>query len=188
MAAHVAAQRARDAGAVDRRAVLAGSPLPVSRRRGGRCTIYEVRPLSLPRDELARRRRMREAAARPDGAGGVPGGRGAAAIRSWSRSAPSTRSAPASSSALSELHGLDMRPLDLIAALHLLLERARRRSPTPGSPAARRSNRRAATTRPTPRPPRERRLSLRPLGLASSRTPALRAAAAQPRCRPTSAW
>ena len=44
-----------------------------------------------------------------------------AAIPSWSRSAPSTRSAPASSWALSELHGLDMRPLDLIAALDLLL-------------------------------------------------------------------
>ncbi len=110
-----------DARAVDRRAVLARPPLRLPGRRRG--AVHDLRgpAARLPRDELAGRRGVREAAARSGGARGVPGERPRRATPSWSRFAPSTRSAPASSSARPSCYGLDMRPLDLVAALDLLL-------------------------------------------------------------------
>jgi putative zinc- or iron-chelating protein len=86
----------------------------------GRCSIYEVRPLScrgmnsLDADDCARR--LRDPAAR---AAFVEDGRGG---RSYLEPIRAVQAVSAGLQlALGELYGLDMRPLDLVAVMHQLL-------------------------------------------------------------------
>jgi Fe-S-cluster containining protein len=86
----------------------------------GRCSVYEVRPLScrgmnsLDADECARR--LRETEARAEFLANGAGSRSfLEPIRAFHAISAGLQLA------LSELHGLDVRPLDLIAAIHLLL-------------------------------------------------------------------
>ena len=87
---------------------------------GGRCTIYEVRPLSCrgmnSLDAAECEKRLRDPAARAAFlAEGVGGHSFMEPIRAFHAVSAGIQLG------LSELHGLDMRPLDLIAALDLLL-------------------------------------------------------------------
>ncbi len=95
--AHVAAQRVRTRGLSTAERFSPEHPCAFLDVAAGRCTIYEVRPLScrgmnsLDAAECEKRLRDPAERARPSWR------KGWAAIRTWSRSAHSTRSAPASS-------------------------------------------------------------------------------------------
>jgi hypothetical protein len=120
VAAHVAAARARTRGLSTAERFSPAHPCVFLDVGDGRCTIYEVRPLacrgmnSLDAAECAKR--LRDPAARAaflaDGVGS----------RSFMEPIRAFHAVSAGMQlGVAELHGLDMRPLDLIAALDLLV-------------------------------------------------------------------
>jgi len=120
VAAHVAAQRARTRGLSTTERFSPDYPCTFLQVETGRCTIYEVRPLSCrgmnSLDAGGCEQRLRDPEARAAFLAGAGGGRSfVEPIRAFH----------AVSAGLQlggfELHGLDTRPLDLIAALDLLL-------------------------------------------------------------------
>ena len=120
LAAHVAAQRARTRGLSTAERFSPEHPCAFLDVAGGRCTIYEVRPLSCrgmnSLDAAECEKRLRDPAARAAFlADGVGGHSFVEPIRAFHAVSAGIQLG------LFELHGLDMRPLDLIAALDLLL-------------------------------------------------------------------
>jgi len=120
VAAHVAAQRARTRGLSTTERFSPDHPCAFLDASTGRCTIYEVRPLSCrgmnSLDAAECERRLRDAAARAAFlAEGVGGHSFMEPIRAFHAVSAGIQLGA------SELHGLDMRPLDLIGALDLLL-------------------------------------------------------------------
>ena len=120
VAAQVAAQHAHTRGLSTSARFSPGHPCPFLDVAVGRCTIYEVRPLScrgmnsLDAAECEKRLRNRSARA-AFLAEGVGGHSFMEPIRAFHAVSAGIQLGA------SELHGLDMRPLDLIAALDLLL-------------------------------------------------------------------
>jgi Fe-S-cluster containining protein len=121
--AHVAARHAATQGLSGAERFSPDHPCPFLDTGSGRCTIYEVRPLScrgmnsLDAGECARR--LREPAAR---AAFLADGLGSHSFMEPIRAFHAVSAGL--QLALSELHGLDMRPLELTAAMHLLLNGA----------------------------------------------------------------
>jgi Fe-S-cluster containining protein len=120
LAAHVAAQRARTRGLSTAERFSPEQPCAFLDVTSGRCRIYEVRPLSCrgmnSLDAAECEKRLREPATRAAFlAEGVGGHSFMEPIRAFHAVSAGLQLG------LSELHGLDMRPLDLIAALDLLL-------------------------------------------------------------------
>jgi len=118
VATHVAARRAETRGLSAAERFSPGHPCAFL--AGGRCTIYQVRPLSCrgmnSLDAAACERRLRDPEARAAFlAAGVGGQSFMEPIRAFHAVSAGLQLG------LSELHGLDMRPLDLTAALDLLL-------------------------------------------------------------------
>jgi Fe-S-cluster containining protein len=120
VAAHVAAQRARTRGLSTAARFSSEHPCPFLDVADGRCTIYAVRPLSCrgmnSLDAAECEKRLRDPSARAAFlADGVGGHSFMEPIRAFHAVSAGMQLGA------SELHGLDMRPLDLIAALDLLL-------------------------------------------------------------------
>jgi len=120
VAAHVAAYRARTRGLSTAERFSPEHPCAFLDVAGGRCTIYEVRPLSCrgmnSLDAGECQQRLRDPAARAAFlAAGVGGHSYREPIRAFHAVSAGMQLGA------SELHGLDMRPLDLGAALDLLL-------------------------------------------------------------------
>ena len=120
VAAHVAAHRARTRGLSTAERFSPAHPCAFLDTASGRCTIYEVRPLSCrgmnSLDAGECERRLREPAARAAFlAEGVGGHSFMEPIRAFHAVSAGLQLGVA------ELYGLDMRPLDLSAALDLLL-------------------------------------------------------------------
>jgi Fe-S-cluster containining protein len=120
VAAHVAAHGARTRGLSTAERFSPDQPCAFLEVETGRCTIYEVRPLScrgmnsLDAGDCARRLREPEARA-AFLASGLGGHSFMEPIRAFHAVSAGLQLGA------SELHGLDMRPLDLGAALDLLL-------------------------------------------------------------------
>jgi hypothetical protein len=120
VAADVAAQRARTQGLSTAERFSPEHPCPFLDVAAGRCTIYAVRPLSCrgmnSLDAAACEKRLRDPVARAAFlAEGVGGQSFMEPIRAFHAVSAGLQLGA------SELHGLDMRPLDLIGALDLLL-------------------------------------------------------------------
>lgn len=123
VAAHVAAHRARTRGLSTAERFSPDHPCAFLDVAGGRCTIYEARPLSCrgmnSLDASECEKRLREPAARAAFlAEGVGGHSFMEPIRAFHAVSAGIQLGA------SQLHGLDMRPLDLGAALDLLLNGA----------------------------------------------------------------
>jgi len=123
VAAHVAAHRARTRGLSTAARFSPQHPCAFLDVAGGRCTIYEVRPLSCrgmnSLDASECEKRLREPAARAAFlAEGVGGHSFMEPIRAFHAVSAGIQLGA------SQLHGLDMSPLDLGAALDLLLNGA----------------------------------------------------------------
>jgi Fe-S-cluster containining protein len=118
--ARVAAARARTRGLTTAERFSPDHPCVFLDVTAGRCTIYDVRPLACrgmnSLDARECEQRLRDPAARAlflaDGAGGHSYREPIRAFHAVSAGLQL---------GISELHGLDMRPLDLVAALDLLL-------------------------------------------------------------------
>jgi Fe-S-cluster containining protein len=122
-AAQVAAHRARTRGLSTAERFSPQHPCVFLDVAGGRCTVYEVRPLSCrgmnSLDAGECEQRLRDPAARAAFlAAGVGGQSYREPIRAFHAVSAGMQLGA------SELHGLDMRPLDLVAAMDLLLNGA----------------------------------------------------------------
>jgi Fe-S-cluster containining protein len=120
VAAEVAAQHAHTRALSTAARFSPQHPCPFLDVAVGRCTIYEVRPLSCrgmnSLDAAECEKRLRDPSARAEFlAEGVGGHSFMEPIRAFHAVSAGIQLGA------SELHGLDMRPLDLIAALDLLL-------------------------------------------------------------------